>query len=538
MCYGLVMLIKDLLLTACRFLVRCVVFGLLLSAGPVAAQTNPDSDTTDADAVFLHPAVTSYAREYSVSFEVAEKNLRRIDELAEIKSLIIGLEHLRVAGLGTDHGMDMRGWVWLVGDQPASAKAAQIADAHDDMEIRLGATHTYAELRNAQNSLEFDCVAGPETNARLSDVVVYTDVNVRANSVEVGIDPAGAFTRARRSTSTARASDEEFAAEGDWVTSMLKGFVDAPILIGDGRVLASLDNSIGGEEMGTAIPGRPGNVGVTIGPRYVRVGWSAPSAGATKYTVYRRIAGGIDEYTEIATTSDVYFYDLVAGLEPGTEYHYRVKAVNEFGDTEPWSNHGSITTHAQPGRPTDVGVTIGPRYVRVGWSAPSDGATKYAILRRIAGGIDEYTEIATTSDIYFYELVAGLEPGTEYHYRVKAVNKLGVTGPWSNYGSITTPVLTEVPGRPTDVGVTIGPRYVRVGWSAPSTGATQYTVYRRIAEGIDEFTEIATTSDIYFYELVAGLEPGTEYCYRVKAVNNFGDTGPWSSNGAVTTPKQ
>ncbi len=232
-----------------------LVFGLLLLATPVAAQTDPDDVPTGADVVLVGPAVTSYASDYSVSFEVAEQNLRRISELQELMVSIIGLERSRVAGTGIDHGMDMRGWVWLVGDDPASASAARIADAYDDMEIRFGADHTYAELREAQDSLDFDSVAGPETKARLSDMVVYTAVDVDANSVEIGIDPARAYTRVPRSTSASPVSDEELATEADWVVSVLKGYVDVPIVIGDGRGYGSTASFLGGEEMGLCTSG-------------------------------------------------------------------------------------------------------------------------------------------------------------------------------------------------------------------------------------------------------------------------------------------
>ena len=227
-------------------------------------------------------------------------------------------------------------------------------------------------------------------------------------------------------------------------------------------------------------------------------------------------------------------------------YTYRVRAIDNLGNTGSWSTSNTIATPTRetvPGPPGNVRVTKGPRYVRVGWSAPTSGATKYYVYRRIARYGYGYAKIATTSEVYFYELLAGLNPGTEYYYRVEAVNSVGDTGPWSNYGAITTPAQetisqTAVPGPPTNVRVTKGPRYVRVGWSAPSTGATKYYVYRRIARYGYEYARIATTSEVYFYELLAGLNPGTEYYYRVKAVNSVGQTGPLSTYGAITTPNQ
>ncbi len=299
-------------------------------------------------------------------------------------------------------------------------------------------------------------------------------------------------------------------------------------------------------------PGAPGDVSATIKPNDVRVGWTAPSSGAAGYIIHRKIHLWDQPYREIARTAmetnyrpDTYFYDTVSGLVPGVRLTYRVKAIDNLGNTGSWSYSNTITIPTQttvPGPPTNVRVTKGPRYVRVGWSAPSTGAASYYIYRRIARDGHRYTKIATTSKVYFYELLAGLNPGTEYYYRVEAVNSVGQTGPWSNYGAIITPtqetiLQTAIPGRPTNVRVTIGPRYVRVGWSAPSNGATKYEIYRLIARDGNQLTWIATTSEVYFYELVAGLNPGTTHYYRVKAVNSVGQTGPLSTAGAITTPK-
>ncbi len=79
------------------------------------------------------------------------------------------------------------------------------------------------------------------------------------------------------------------------------------------------------------VPGAPGNLTVSLVPRYVRVAWSAPVGGAEKYVVGRRMAKAGHDYERVITTSNTYYYDPVSGLNTNVEYYYRVYAVNASG---------------------------------------------------------------------------------------------------------------------------------------------------------------------------------------------------------------
>ena len=81
-----------------------------------------------------------------------------------------------------------------------------------------------------------------------------------------------------------------------------------------------------------AIPvATPENVTPTAGDRRVALQWE-PSAGATSYTVYRKI-GAEPGFQEIATgVPSAEFVDL--NLSNGTKYQYQVRAMNAGAESE------------------------------------------------------------------------------------------------------------------------------------------------------------------------------------------------------------
>ncbi len=178
--------------SGCRVLMLVVLslFWLLLLSGSAAGSVPEASD--DREAALVDPAVQSYAREFSVSLSDAKRYLDRIWPVKEILASIMDLEESRVAGLGIDHGAGFMAWVWLTGDDPPGVEAARVADAHGDVQIRTGARYTFTQLRAAQAALDFDAIVESASDrveaARFSEMVIYTDVDVRSNSVEVGID--------------------------------------------------------------------------------------------------------------------------------------------------------------------------------------------------------------------------------------------------------------------------------------------------------------------------------------------------------------
>ena len=205
-------------------------------------------------------AVTSYASDYSVSLAEAQRRLDRIQPLQEILASIRSLEAARLAGWGIDHGPGFGGWVWLTGDDPPGSTAAGAADAHADVRIRTGADHSHAELLAAQQGLFRNGATGRVNDgpaAGVARMVTYTGIDMAANAVRIGIDPAlttvvpGGLT----DTGPVAVTDEAFQAKAAQVTTQLADTISVNYVVEDGRGLSVTTDFRGGQAMNPCTSG-------------------------------------------------------------------------------------------------------------------------------------------------------------------------------------------------------------------------------------------------------------------------------------------
>ncbi len=232
---------------------------LALAAVTTALGLAPDTaaaTTSSGTSAPVDVAVSSYAADYNVDIQEAQRRLDRIQPIQQVLDQIRSLESTRVAGWGIDHTGAFTGWVWLTGDQPADPDATDIAHAHPDVEIRTGAAHTYDELLTAQRAFADDVVpiadvpAGTKMPAQAKYTVTYTSVNMRANSIRIGIDPAVAVTTGGLMDSPASGvSNDTLRSRVAEVTQRLKDHLDVAYIVEDGRWISSETSFSAGENV-------------------------------------------------------------------------------------------------------------------------------------------------------------------------------------------------------------------------------------------------------------------------------------------------
>ena len=204
-----------------------------------------------------------------MSHSEAQRRLNRIGGIKEALETIRGLESERLAGWGIDHEARFGGWVWLVGDDPASATALEVADVHADIDIRTGATYTYAELQNAQTSFaqELFDAHSPDTNqgvvansgtsesgsetlgtpttpdldAGLAQAVRFLATDMESNSMRVAIDPV-LLSDVGPLGSTSELTFEQSAT---LVNNLLQPHIDVSYTITDGSGLTPTSSASG-----------------------------------------------------------------------------------------------------------------------------------------------------------------------------------------------------------------------------------------------------------------------------------------------------
>lgn len=251
---------------------------------------------------------------------------------------------------------------------------------------------------------------------------------------------------------------------------------------------------------------------------------AAPTATPVDGTAYT-LAQTVGDATVAFVGTSASFVD--SGLLPGTTYFYQVFSYNGNGaatnylTTVTASNSGSKIT--VPNKPVlQPASSIGQNEFTVNWTATA-GATNYRLdvskdnfVTRVSG-FDNVTVNSTT------QLISGLETGTAYKYRVRAVNTSGTSVDSDEAQQFTipaTPVLSASSA--------ITQTSFTANWTLV-TGATGYLMDVSLANDFASFVTGYQSKPIASVasELVTGLESGKTYFYRIRSTN-AGGTSPSS----------
>lgn len=150
------------------------------------------------------------------------------------------------------------------------------------------------------------------------------------------------------------------------------------------------------------------------------------------------------------------------GLLPGTVYHFRLVALSRagatFGGDRTFKTKGNPPPYAATGPTTQVSVdggtvtaVINPNHQRTTWYFQY-GLTAAYTAQTVVQTVPGLGSPVTVSDV-----LAGLQPGTMFHYRIVAVNR-GVVEAGADATFMTYPFPAPVPV----VHATTTPRHARL----------------------------------------------------------------------------
>jgi len=225
----------------------------------------------------------------------------------------------------------------------------------------------------------------------------------------------------------------------------------------------------------------------------------------------------------------------VSGLDFETIYYWRVKAVNETGESS-WSQTRLFTTLDEPlSAPSSPGLLLPEanstevsRSPELSWGTPADAET-YRVQVSVTSGFG--SPVVDLDNVSESGIIAeNLNYSTTYFWRVLAANDAGQSS-WSEIRSFTTreqPLLP--PPAPQLVSPQSGSEEISsinhtFTWNE-TEGAERYRLQFSI--GNNSFSpsiDIENISDIS--RTIEGLEPETTYLWRVQARNGAGSS-EWS----------
>jgi|GEM_PF-3898404 len=251
-----------------------------------------------------------------------------------------------------------------------------------------------------------------------------------------------------------------------------------------------------------------------------------PNPVATRYRVQLSDNANFTNLlvNQVVTTTNY----VVSGLDSGTTYHWRVKAINDTA-TSAWSAVWKFTTAYPPltqpvlvSPPNNAVNIIYTPNIPLQWQA-----VPYAVNFKVQISLDSFQTVlaqgtfaASITQVFF----TGATPNTTYYWRVIATNPsdTAISDIW-NFTTIplvTPPTLVSPPDSTMNV-----PVMATLTWTAvnPSIGYhVQVTAIPNV------FANLIVNDTVTTNSITVQLQPNTEYWWRVRTIRT--DTvSAWSN---------
>ncbi|KXG77350.1 fibronectin type III domain-containing protein [Thermotalea metallivorans] len=268
------------------------------------------------------------------------------------------------------------------------------------------------------------------------------------------------------------------------------------------------------------LPNIPTNASVTgIGSNSLEITWNnnnnSTNGNYTAFEVERSLTGnpaGTD-WVKVFDGNATTFKDT--GLIPKTQYYYRIRARNGWGQLSGYTNIFSARTTSLPTTPTIIYPTYNAIMAdNASLSASStqeDGLPITYEWQYKKGTMGTWMNIGSGIGSVSWNTTA-LVDGNDYYVRVRAVLASGDGSAWSQEVPVTVVNLKNIGsvtiGGKTSTGVTLN-------WTDTNASFINYNIYRKI-EPSGAWVKINTVAGKTYID--TGLTPNSNYGYTIEPV--------------------
>ena len=303
------------------------------------------------------------------------------------------------------------------------------------------------------------------------------------------------------------------------------------------------------------LPSTPGQPqAVDISQKKIKITWDKPQENAEQvcsYTIYykslkrnskiQHISTTNDEWTTVKTEDAVEEF-VVSELEVDTSYIFKVQAESVDGCSKESRISKAVQTlvppiPGKPGQPEAVSITHDR--VELKWAKPTrypEYVANYHISYSSQQEQSKEWRSFTVNRVEDNFTVAGLLPKTTYLFKVQGANKSGS----SEISEVSEPICTlppvpSKPGQPQAVNITHNT--ITITWAKPQEYAEQirnYTVYYAKATDKHECKTVKTERADEVL-VVSGLEPSTDYVFKVRAESVDGASEVSQTSNVIKT---
>uniref|UniRef100_A0A3P9LKS5 Neogenin 1b n=1 Tax=Oryzias latipes TaxID=8090 RepID=A0A3P9LKS5_ORYLA len=282
------------------------------------------------------------------------------------------------------------------------------------------------------------------------------------------------------------------------------------------------------------VPGPAPNLqAVSNTPTSVSLSWDKPLTGNGDILSYKLYYTDRTIGNEQDVDVDGQAYTMT-GLKKNTEYSFRVVANNKHGSGVSTEDVIVRTLSDSPSAPPQ-NLTLevqNSKSIMLRWQPPPPSGQNGEIISykiRYRKGSRKSESAVITAGTELYKLIEGLDPGTEYSFRVSAmtVNGTGPNTEWTTAETFESDLdESRVPDQPSSLHVRPLVNSIVVSWTPPENQdivVRGYTIDYGIGSPHSQTIKVDYKQRYYTIE---NLNPSSQYVITLKAFNNVGEGIP------------